>query len=220
MSTPSGDHEPGPGDADAGAAIARPGTGLLLLPPPGLEPDRLQAALSGGGIVGVVVVPGDTQAAVLRALCREAGVACLIGGDASAVRGLDADGVHLEGAEGVRAARARLGPDAIIGSTIGLSRHAAMVAGEDGADYVMAAAGPVGPAVDADLAEFCIWWSELFVLPCAVDTRGRDLDLGRLVADGADFLGVQEAVWSVGDDPARAVRELRRVLARVQVESG
>ena len=218
MSAADGDDESGGSVAEAGAGQGGARPGLLLFVPAEIEPERLRAALSAGGIVGVVIEPADPRAPALRALCRAATVACLIADDAAGALRLDADGVHLEATGDVPKARGELGDRAIIGVTVGLSHHAAMVAGEDGADYVMAAAAPGAPGAALDLADFCTWWSELFVLPCAVDVRGHDGRPAELVAAGADFISVQEAVWNGGPDPAAAVRGLLEDMERARVE--
>jgi thiamine-phosphate pyrophosphorylase len=87
-----------------------------------------------------------------------------------------------------------------------------MVAGEEGADYVMFGAGPSRHDAIPVLAELCGWWSGLFVLPCAADLRGLDADPAALAGAGADFVAVREAVWQHPAGAARAALELRRRL--------
>jgi thiamine-phosphate pyrophosphorylase len=101
-----------------------------------------------------------------------------------------------------------LGADALIGAACGRSRHDAMVAGEDGADYVTFGG-------DAEtVAELCAWWAELFTLPCAADLRGTDGEgLAEMVAAGADFVALDEAaVWSHPAGAAAACEALGRRL--------
>ncbi|MCB1883898.1 MAG: hypothetical protein KDG89_07870, partial [Geminicoccaceae bacterium] len=99
------------------------------------------------------------------------------------------DGVLLDGADGVADARRTLGADALIGARCGLSRHAAMVAGEAGADYVVFAAD--GADAD-DLVEMVAWWTGLFVLP-SVAVLAPDGPAYALALAGADFLLVDDA---------------------------
>ncbi|AWN36082.1 thiamine phosphate synthase [Methylobacterium radiodurans] len=72
----------------------------------------------------------------LRDLTRSAGAVLTVGGDVDLAAELEADGVHLSGArlDRIGAARARLGP----GALIGLSAHSVAEvarAGAEGADY-------------------------------------------------------------------------------------
>ena len=78
-----------------------------------------------------------------------------------------------------------------------------MVAGEEGADYVMFGVEPGRHDAVPLLVELCGWWTGLFVLPCAVDLRGLDADPAALAGAGADFVAVREAVWQ---HPAGAAR--------------
>lgn len=119
------------------------------------------------------------------------------------------DGVHLlDGARSVRAARKQLGPDAIVGSFCGTSRHDGMSAGEAGADYI--SFGPVGETgldsgeqVDFETLE---WWSQVIELP-SVAEGGLTVELVRKLAPVTDFFGVGEEIWRQ-DDPAEALRTL------------
>lgn len=178
------------------SAAGEAGIGLLLHMP-GHVPPELGPVLATGAVMAVIAPPGLPGIGAARALCREHGIALLVAGEA----GPEGDGVELDGAAGVAAARRRLGPDALIGAACGESRHAAMVAGEDGADYVIFAG-----AAALDLS---IWWSELFVLPCGVDLRPSDADPLPFVAAGADFIAVLDRVWDA-PSPADAARELAR----------
>ena len=154
-----------------------PAPRLLLFATPGLA--GLEPALAGGAVAAVVVDPralaqADVDAAI--AACRRHATAWLGRGDAAVAKTAGADGVHLDDPDRVAAARTLLGPDRLIGVSCGLSRHAAMVAGEAGADYVMFGALRDTPEREGELADTVAWWSELFVLPCAAG--------GRLSADG------------------------------------
>ena len=119
------------------------------------------------------------------------------------------DGVHLlDGARSVRAARKQLGPDAIVGSFCGTSRHDGMSAGEAGADYI--SFGPVGETgldsgeqVDFETLE---WWSQVIELP-SVAEGGLTVELVRKLAPVTDFFGVGEEIWRQ-DDPAAALHTL------------
>lgn len=185
-----------PTSADEGPWLepgeAKPG--LLLFadePVPALEP-----ALASGAVAAIVVPPNAVPA--WRELRRRYGMALLARDEPDA----EANGVHLAAAAEVAAARARLGRHAVIGASCGRSRHAGMVAGEAGADYVMF--GDLDRAGEAgdELFELVGWWSELFVIPCAAAVLpDPDLAAG-LVASGADLVAL-----------AAAVSDLERIVA-------
>ncbi|TCD05081.1 thiamine phosphate synthase [Erythrobacteraceae bacterium CFH 75059] len=188
-------------------------------------PARLEQALSSGaGLVTAFQfrVKGldDEQAAQLAAplldLCRAHDCAFIVNDSPTLAHRLGADGVHLGQGDGdVRSARALLGPRAQIGVTCHGSRHLAMDAGEQGADYV--AFGSFFPSrtkASEHRAEPAIldWWSRLFELPCVAIGGITPANCGPLVAAGADFLAVSHSVWSA-PDVAAAVADFRTAMA-------
>jgi thiamine-phosphate pyrophosphorylase len=72
-----------------------------------------------------------------------------------------------------------------------MSRHAAMVAGEAGADYVQF--GSLDLAPPGAVIDLVAWWHELFVLPCAAAGRFSPATARTLAEAGADFLATPEA---------------------------
>ena len=124
---------------------------------------------------------------------------------------LGMDGVHLsDGSKPVRAERKLLGPDAIVGSFCGTSRHDGMSAGEAGADYV--AFGPVGQSALGDGStvelETLQWWSEMIELPVVAE-GGLNAEIAGLLAPFTDFFGIGDEIWS-SDDPVAAMERLHR----------
>jgi thiamine-phosphate pyrophosphorylase len=101
------------------------------------------------------------------------------------------DGVHLDDPNRAVAARTLLGGEGLIGVSCALSRHAAMVAGEAGADYVMFGSLADLPEADGELADMVAWWSEMFVLPCVAAGRLNVALCRALVRAGADMLAVR-----------------------------
>lgn len=87
---------------------------------------------------------------------------------------------HDDPVDAVAATRRRWGADAILVVDVGTSRHAAMEAGEAGADAVLFSGEP------ATVRDCVAWWSELFVLPVAAPVWPEAL--AGTVAAGADFL--------------------------------
>lgn len=142
-------------------------------------------------LAGLLVEPAADGVDRLRAIAARLethGRACLLVDAVDLVGAAGAHGVHLSDWRATKAARTRLGEGWIIGASCDLSRHAAMVAGEEGADYVLFGGAGDGPEAVAAVVEFVAWWSELFYLPCAAAV-GTDRGHARaLVAAGADFL--------------------------------
>jgi thiamine-phosphate pyrophosphorylase len=169
-----------------------------------------------GGIAGVILGEGagreELTAAVerLHPVCRKHEVALLLAGEVELALELGADGLHLAAIENVGEARRRLGLERILGVACGRSRHAAMVAGEDGADYV--AFGEPGGAIGDELIELAEWWNGLFVLPCLVQGAIDLAAAQRLARCGADFIGLGEELWRESN-PAAALRAYQEAIA-------
>jgi thiamine-phosphate pyrophosphorylase len=186
-------------------------------------PDRLKAAVEPGVATAFQLRVKDIDehqlarlAEPLLRICADAGVAFIVNDSMALAKRLGADGVHLGQSDGdVREARALLGPSAQIGRTCHDSRHLAMQAGEDGADYV--AFGAFHPTTTKPShyrpdPSILRWWSTLFEIPC-VAIGGITPDNARPLIDaGADFLAVCQAVWSA-DDTAAAVKRFGEVFA-------
>ncbi len=187
---------------------------LLLPGPERLEPDfpaALERALEGGRVAALLLDPGTCPAGAWSQLaercrdrCRAAGVALFLEGEPARVIEVGADGVLLRAVEAVEPARRLLGLERPIGVATGGSRHAAMEAGEAGADWLL-----LGEGLPFDRCrELVAWWSGLFVLPCAAPCptveAARDL-----VAAGADFLVPPPTIWR---DPNAAIAPFREVL--------
>jgi thiamine-phosphate pyrophosphorylase len=195
-------------------AIEAAGCRLCLVGPPEAGESfaaELDAALAVEGPAAFLLRPSQQADAVahdLRRLCAGR-VAFLVQDDLDLAFTLRADGVHLGDPARVREARARLGPDRLLGASCGHSRHAAMLAGDDGADYI--AFGEVGRPPRPSLLELIAWWNELFVLPCLAEGAFDRGDVGRL-ARAADFIGVSDAVWRDPEGAAAGMRRIRQAM--------
>ncbi|WP_353230138.1 thiamine phosphate synthase [Novosphingobium sp.] len=188
----------------------------------GAFPDRLARALDAGPVAafqfrvkGIDEHAAAKLAAPLQAICAARDVAFIVNESISLARRLGADGVHLAGDDGdVADARERLGRAAQIGVSCRDSRHAAMEAGEAGADYVSFGAyfpsmtKPTEIRADIELLQ---WWSGLFELPVVAVGGITAANCVPLVAAGADFLAVSHAVW--GGDEAQAIVDFVQALA-------
>lgn len=181
----------------------------------GAFPDRLRAALSGGPVAAFQLRVKDVDphelarlAEPLQRICADHDVGFIVNDSISLAKRLGADGVHLGQSDGdVREARAELGPSVQIGRTCHDSRHLAMQAGEDGADYVAFGAfypTTTKPSEYRPEPGILSWWSGLFELPCVAIGGITPANVAPLLAAGADFIAVCQAVWGV-DDPASEV---------------
>jgi thiamine-phosphate pyrophosphorylase len=173
-----------------------------------------------GGIAGFVLrldaAPQDMDGVVarmayLQTLCASHNTAFIVRDHLGLALEMGADGVHLGGGAGdLRAARAALGRERILGVSCGASRDAAMVAGEQGADYV--AFGDLRQRPGAEVYELLRWWSDLFVLPCLAEVATMVDDCARLGQAGADLVAAGEGMWMDPEGAAAAVRRLREAL--------
>lgn len=201
---------------------------LYLISPLAVDgnfPARLERALAAGRVDAFQFrVKGvDDHAAMalaepLQAICAAHEVAFIVNDSIGLAKRLGADGVHLGQDDGnVAEAREALGREAQIGVTCHASRHRAMEAGEDGADYV--AFGAFFPSDTKDTnhvaePEILRWWQDFFVLPCVAIGGITPQNCAPLVTAGADFLAVSAAIW--GGDEAAAVQAFNRVIRETQ----
>lgn len=185
-------------------------------------PDRLRAALEPGVARAFQLRVNHVNehelarlAEPLQRICADADVAFIVNDSMALANRIGADGVHLGQSDGdIREARALLGPGAQIGRTCHDSRHLAMQAGEDGADYVAFGAfyeTTTKPSNYRPQPVILSWWSALFEIPC-VAIGGITPDNAKPIVDaGADFIAVCQAVWGK-DDPAAAAAAFGAVL--------
>ena len=173
-------------------------------------PDRLRAAVDGGPVAAFQLRVKDVDphalaklADPLQRICGDAGVAFIVNDSVSLAKRLGADGVHLGQSDGdAREARAILGPSVQIGVTCHDSRHLAMDAGEKGADYVAFGAFYETTTKPSDYRpdpHLLSWWSSLFEIPCVAIGGITPDNAAPLVAAGADFIAVCQAVWGAAD---------------------
>lgn|GEM_PF-2435777 len=147
------------------------------------------------------------------ATAHAAGRAALLIDRIDLVPALAADGVLLSRPAAVVAARRALPQGALVGAVVGGTRHDAMVAGEDGADYVVFGTPDAAPSDGIGaLVEHIDWWHEVAVLPSVAAGRFTGKEVEDLVAAGADFI-----LPARDSDPA-ALSALAAVLARLSVE--
>lgn len=193
---------------------------IYLITPPAFElsrfPETLARVLDATAIACIrLQMAGQDEGRIARAadalreVAHARDVALVIADHMLLAERLGLDGVHLrDAARSVRAARKALGPDAIVGSFCGTSRHDGMTAGEAGADYI--SFGPVGAAGlgDGTVAEPDLfqWWSEMIELPVIAE-GGLTADLIAALCPHTDFFGIGDEIWQQ-PDPVKALSQL------------
>jgi thiamine-phosphate pyrophosphorylase len=192
----------------------RPAPRLYLITPPvedaaGFSP-LLSAALEAGDIAAVLLRLGtsDERTLVNRVkqlapLVQERGAALILEGHADLVARGGADGAHLMSISQFTEALDKLKPDRIAGAGGLLTKHDAMLAAEQNADYVMFGEPDKNarrPPFDA-IEERINWWAEVFETPC-VGVAASLEEVAPLVKAGADFIALGDFVWS---DPQKHV---------------
>ena len=205
----------------------RPACQLYLISPPVIGPDfadHLRAALGAGPVAAFQLrIKGVDDHAIaalappLQQICADHEVAFIVNDSIGLAKRLNADGVHLGQDDGAVAdAREALGRDAQIGVTCHDSRHLALQAGEDGADYVAFGAfypTTIKPVTHHPDPSILGWWSTICGIPCVAIGGVTPDNAGPLVAAGADFIAVCGAVWNDPDGPAAAIAKFAAVLA-------
>ncbi len=147
----------------------------------------------------------EEQAGALRRLTRMHGAGLIVNDDIDLALAVAADGVHLGAADGdLAAARARLGPDRILGASCYQSLERARRAVASGADYVAfgsfypSPTKPDAARADPDLLRQA---RDLGVPLCAIG--GITLaNAPALLAAGADLLAVISAVYDASEPGA------------------
>lgn len=203
---------------------------LYLITPPLIDvavfARDLEAALDAGDVACVQLrLEGAEDDTIRRAAARLVPIvqahsaAFLINDRADLAAETGADGVHI-GQNDISYAQARalVGADRIVGVTCHNSRHLAMIAGEQGADYVAFGAFFPSPtkqnASRAD-PEILTWWSDLFEIPAVAIGGILVENCTRLAQAGADFLAVSSGVWNHPEGPAKAVKLFLKQVEKV-----
>jgi len=184
----------------------------------------LEAALAAGDVAAVLLRLADAdertrinRIKALAPIVQRRDAALLLDGMPALAARAGADGAHLSGVDAFVAALAQLKPDRIAGAGFLRSRHDAMLAAENGADYVMFGEpdrfAPAGRRASFDaIVERLSWWAELFEVPCVGYAASLD-EIGALGHTGADFIALGEWIWNEPSGPAATIAEAARRLA-------
>lgn len=150
-------------------------------------------------------------AAALLALCREFGARLIVNDDVALAEAVGADGVHL-GADDpdIDAARAALGPDAVVGVSCYNRLERGLAAERAGADY--AAFGsvypsptkPDAPRAPLDLIRLAV---RRLTIPVVAIGGITPANAGAVALTGADSVAVISGILAA-EDPGTAARRL------------
>lgn len=183
---------------------------------------RLPALLSGADIAAVLLrlKPADERGMINRVKLlappiQNAGAALLLDGHVELIARAGADGAHLASLAALEHALPSLKPDRIAGVGGLARRHDAMVAGEQGADYVLFGeidARGQRPSMAAVGERLC-WWAELFEPPCVGYATSPE-EAHEFVRAGADFILVGDAIWGDSRGPASALADFGQSIRR------
>lgn len=201
---------------------------LYLITPPALVPEAfaadLAAALDAGDVGALQLRLKDTDddairhaVEVLKPVADARGVPLIMNDRPDLAHETGCAGVHVGQQDAAYTeARGIVGEAAIVGVTCHDSRHLAISAAEQGADYV--AFGAFFPTATKQAKfhaepEILDWWQELMQIPC-VAIGGITAENGAaLVRAGADFLAVVGAVWNHPGGPAAGVAAMNAMIA-------
>jgi thiamine-phosphate pyrophosphorylase len=197
-----------------------------LITPPVLPKDfesQLAAALDAGDVAAVQLRLKDVADSALqktierlRPIVQSREVAFLLNDRPDLALKLGCDGAHVGQTDMKAPAARKILQDLTLGVTCHGSRHLAMQAGEDGADYVAFGAfyptTTKAPPAMADI-ETLAWWAEFMEVPCVAIGGITAENCAPLVKAGADFLAVVGAVWN---HPSGAAAGVKAMLQAIQ----
>ena len=193
---------------------------LYLISPPNFFLDdfekQLLNALSGGDVACFQLRLKDTDDNAIRdaskrlmPICRNYDVAFLINDRPDLAAEMGADGVHV-GSDDVtyEVARRIVGSEATVGVSCYNSRHLAILAGEQGADYV--AFGAFYPTKTKEARthvepNILSWWQETTTIPSVAIGGINTKNCGALIKAGANFLAIISGVWDHKYGPTKAI---------------
>jgi len=203
-------------------------TQLYLITPPQIDLDifanTLCETMDAGGVACLQLRLKDISDDDLRRACeklvplvQERDIAFVLNDRVDIAKEMGCDGVHIGQEDSpYKEARETMGKDAIIGVTCHDSKHLAMIAGEQGADYVAFGAFYETTTKDAKTkAEPWIleWWTSTFEIPCVAIGGITAQNAPPLIQAGADFIAVSSGIWNHPKGPKLAVEQFSSILA-------
>lgn len=154
----------------------------------------------------------------LKKICHENNCLFLLNDSHQIAVDVGADGVHLGVEDGSISLVRKKSPEKfLIGASCYDSRHLAMEAGEQGADYISFGAffpSKTKKSRGNPSVEILEWASEILNLPTVAIGGITDQNCSSLVKAGADFLSVISYVWDHSQGEAEAIKKLQQVIEK------
>ncbi len=203
---------------------------IYLISPPKIELESFSIELEKALKTGLVPVfqlrlkdcsqiEIKQSAQKLQKICRANNCLFLLNDSVEMALEIGADGVHLGVEDGsIKIARQKaqkINPGFVIGASCYDSKHLAMEAGEQGADYVSFGAffdSKTKKSRGKPTLEILQWCSEITNLPIAAIGGINDQNCTSLIKAGADFIAVISYVWDHPQGVEVAVKKLAAVL--------
>ena len=200
---------------------------LYLITPPIIElsefKEQLVQALTPGlvEVVQLRLKGVDDQHVIdvgktLRPICHHFDTTFIVNDRPDLAIKIGADGVHLgEEDSNVKNARTILGSSAIIGVSCYNSKHKAMLASEEGANYVaFGACYHTKTKIPKYRASIDIIedWSYISNVACVAIGGITSNNCSNIVNAGADYIAVISAIWNDKEGPMKAVMKFTTVL--------
>jgi len=182
---------------------------FFLVAPKDLAADQViacaKAACAAGDCASVLVHENMRQEDV--AALQELGLAVLLADvEPRIVSRLKADGLHVSSAEhNLLDLRMSLPKDTMIGLDCGTSRHMAMEAAEQGADYVA-----FRQKAQTGGEPLVKWWNDLAAIP-AVPLDPATPAEATILAQHSDFIRPDDAMWQSADMATKVITELGKI---------
>lgn len=202
--------------------IAASQCGIYLLSQPTWQESdffKLEEALKTGLVSSFQVRLPDEEKTKLEKisadiveLCHQHSVMCIINNDIELALKTNADGVHIGSSDGeINIARKKLGAEKILGVSCYDSTDRALIAGDQGANYVSFGTFFPSPTKNSGAhpkPEILRWWSEAINIPCVAIGGINAQNCAPLVQAGADFLAVVSSIWQHPQGMNFALQEL------------
>ncbi|MDE2445913.1 MAG: thiamine phosphate synthase [Alphaproteobacteria bacterium] len=180
---------------------------FYLVAPAALAPADILAcakAACEAGDCASIIVPESVKQEDVAAL-QDLGLAVFLADvEPRIVSRLKADGLHVSSMEHVIVdLRMSLPRDAMVGVNAGTSRHMAMEAAEQGADYVA-----FTQKAQKEGEPLIQWWNEIAEIPSVPFDAVLLADLATLLPQRPDFIRPSDEMWQSADAATRIIKEL------------
>ena len=178
---------------------------FFLVAPNTLPPTDIIAcakAACSAGDCATIIVPESVSTEDVAAL-QELGLAVFLQDvEPRIVSRLRADGLHVNNMEHVIVdLRMSLPRDAMVGINAGISRHTAMEASEQGADYV--AFNQKSQTTGEPLVK---WWNDIAEIPCVPFNAITLTEFATMLPHNPDFIRPSDDMWQSPDAATRTIK--------------